>query len=300
MVLCIADHEVEYVVSRLANVGVKPYIEQVRTGVKLHITRNWWYKFLGQFGDGAVNKIVPRMALELDEDCSEAILSGWLYGDGAYEKYRGGVGGSWRVNCISLPLVLGMSILAYKARKVIAGIRKGKKPRVEVIGGRRVIARQQWIFDLPDRNRLVHSNGGVAWKLCRSVVSHGYSDVWNLSVKDDESYIANGAVVHNCDTVRYTEGFGVAVMEACAAGVVPFLTDTDALGEVYKSSGAVMVPRGSDRRWTDVYLEQVISMLRKREEIESKRDVVRAFAKSYDWAVVAKQWSNMIDRRYKQ
>lgn len=36
-----------------------------------------------------------------------------------------------------------------------------------------------------------------------------------------------------CDTVLYTEGFSATIMESCAAGILPVITDQDAFGEVY-------------------------------------------------------------------
>ena len=104
-------------------------------------------------------------------------------------------------------------------------------------------------------------------------------------------------LLYPCDTVRYTEGFGVAVLEACAAGVVPVITDCDALGEVYGESGALLVPRGDGGRWTDTYLEAVLKLLGAPSEIEHRRERVQAFATTYDWRRVAEQWSDMIHRR---
>lgn len=38
-----------------------------------------------------------------------------------------------------------------------------------------------------------------------------------------------------CETIRYTEGFSVTTMEACAAGVLPVISDADSLGQIYGS-----------------------------------------------------------------
>lgn len=104
-------------------------------------------------------------------------------------------------------------------------------------------------------------------------------------------------MLYPCDTVRFTEGFGVAVLESCAAGVVPVITDTDALGEIYAGSGAVIVPRSDTRRWTDNYLEAVLKLMENPDEIKDRSERVREFAKQYSWQIVAKQWDLMITRR---
>lgn len=107
-------------------------------------------------------------------------------------------------------------------------------------------------------------------------------------------------MLYPCDTVRFTEGFGVAVLEACAAGVVPVITDMDALGEIYAGSGAVIVPRGDSRRWTDEYLETVLKLMDNPEEIAARSERVREFAKQYSWQIVAKQWDVMVTRRLRE
>lgn len=40
-------------------------------------------------------------------------------------------------------------------------------------------------------------------------------------------------LAYPCDTIRYTEGFSVTTMEACASGCLPVITDADSLGHIY-------------------------------------------------------------------
>jgi len=42
-------------------------------------------------------------------------------------------------------------------------------------------------------------------------------------------------LAYPCDTARFTEGFSVTTMEACAAGAVPVISSVDALGQIYGS-----------------------------------------------------------------
>ena len=100
-------------------------------------------------------------------------------------------------------------------------------------------------------------------------------------------------MLYPADTIRFTEGFGVAVLEACAAGVVPIITDADALGEVYQKSGAIIIPRGPDRRWTDRFLDTVLTVFKDRDALEALRPFVRNFAAQYDWSHVADLWDAM-------
>ena len=107
-------------------------------------------------------------------------------------------------------------------------------------------------------------------------------------------------MLYPCDTVRFTEGFGSAVLEACAAGTVPVITDCDALGEVYSGSGAVVVPMRNDRTWTDRYLVTLFDLLDNRPEIDSRRGCVVNFAANYDWPKIIAQWDAVIDLAFTQ
>lgn len=60
-------------------------------------------------------------------------------------------------------------------------------------------------------------------------------------------------LAYPCDTVRWTEGFSVAIMDACAAGCVPLISDVDAIGQVYGGIAPVIPgrPTSRDQRWID-------------------------------------------------
>lgn len=104
-------------------------------------------------------------------------------------------------------------------------------------------------------------------------------------------------LLYPCDPVRYTEGFGVAVLDACMTGTVPVITDADALGEVYAESGAVVIRRGDTKHWIDEFLETAIKLLGNEEEKQTRRVAVQAFAQRYTWDRVAAEWQTMIEKR---
>lgn len=109
--------------------------------------------------------------------------------------------------------------------------------------------------------------------------------------------MTSDVMLYPCDPIRFTEGFGVAVLDACRAGAVPVITDVDALGEIYAESGAVIVPRGDTRAWTDHFVEAAIQLLGDEEDKALRRTKVQAFAEHYSWGNVAQTWQSMIERR---
>ena len=66
----------------------------------------------------------------------------------------------------------------------------------------------------------------------------GVEHVGSVSRERMRAEFEKGEVLaYPCDTIRYTEGFSVTTMEACASGCLPIITDVDALGQIY--GGAV-------------------------------------------------------------
>ena len=61
-----------------------------------------------------------------------------------------------------------------------------------------------------------------------------------------------GVFTYPCDTVRYTEGYSVSILDACAAGCVPVISDRDAIGSVYKGVAHILPGPVVQKTWVDV------------------------------------------------
>src|SRR5690606_10427046 len=74
----------------------------------------------------------------------------------------------------------------------------------DVIDGRQVNARPiwsvRWRVSVHETHRQTFRENGLDWAPIRSQehVSEEPCDVFNISVEEDESYIVEGVVVHNC------------------------------------------------------------------------------------------------------
>lgn len=137
-------------------------------------------------------KILPEYALELGEDL-KYVLEYWIKGDG------------W-VNNKKTPHVIGCSTslqLALSMRDIATGlgkintINKYKRHRYNV-----KTKDQYWvtIYDKPPKSSSLKkiSNFEMSSNLSYSEKYNFQGITYNLEVEDDNSYIANGIVVHNC------------------------------------------------------------------------------------------------------
>ena len=150
-------------------------------------------EMLDKCGKRAENKQVPIEGLCLNAELSEALLSGYLSGDGCE------TGNAVMACSVSRALLLGISMVAQRARGVIASVFAGKPAGKHIIEGREVNQLQLWVMSWRNGTRTfgqILDDG--AWKKVRDVKDKGEAETWSLQVEDDASYTAEGCIVKNC------------------------------------------------------------------------------------------------------
>ena len=200
VVICCNKSEKDYLEERIHAAGFEnPSVVEERTVFKFHIQRNEFYQLLLPFGRGAANKCIPGWVLELPKEKAISFLEGYISGDGFWdEKSR-----SCKISTTSESLAYSISLLAQRAYDVIATVIQNKTKNHKIIEGRLVNQKDFYTIQIPYRNRSGFIEGAYGWKLCRSAKPIGRGRVYNISVEEDESYCANGAVVHNCQSFSY-------------------------------------------------------------------------------------------------
>ncbi len=191
VVVCANIDEADAVEARVRRVFPCTRSEE-RTVVKFHITRTAFHHWLEGFGSGAAGKRVPGWLFAIDAARASALLEGYATGDGS--PWQGG----WKSTTVSRSLALGIALLVQHAQGIVASIHEVHVPDSTVIEGRSVRQRTQYQVVVPPRNRSAFLERGIGWKLVRSSRPGPASEVFNLSVEEDESYIADGCAVHNC------------------------------------------------------------------------------------------------------
>lgn len=99
---------------------------------------------------------------------------------------------------------------------------------------------------------------------------------------------------YTCDTMTFTEGFSVSIMDACASGVVPVISDVDAIGDIYRGVAHVIPGRPGDSKaaWVDAIVRSMTD-----EEWRSTVATRAAeFSKSFHRQRVAKLWQLVIEK----
>lgn len=144
-------------------------------------------------GSGAINKRIP---FEVIKGWEAEVWECLINGDGCFTKK-----GFWSYSTVSESLAYDMQQLSIMLGKK-ASISKQKGDGI--ILGRKVNAHDRFSVQISNYDRQAKVNHNAIAKYCmhseiRSINHEFYEgDVYNLSVQYDESYVADGRVVHNC------------------------------------------------------------------------------------------------------
>ena len=149
---------------------------------------------VANFGKLAHGKTIPAWALSsLTREQRQGLLDGYISGDGHMtERFTSAA-------TVSKRLGLGLRLLAESL-----GYRTSfyfRKQHADVIEGRRVKVRDLWVirWESNRSSREAFEEGNHSWSLVKRIAPGRKNvTVYNLSVDEDESYVADGIVAHNC------------------------------------------------------------------------------------------------------
>ena len=151
-------------------------------------------KFLHKCGKHAGEKTIPIEGISLNKELSEALLSGYLSGDGHLEP----VSKRYQYSSSSRSLLLGIAMVFHRARGVCPSIYAGRGERVKEIRGRKIYCKQEWVSCAARKFCYGRIEQFCSWQSVKEVKPLGKADVWSIEVEDDHSFTAEGCVVQNC------------------------------------------------------------------------------------------------------
>jgi len=111
---------------------------------------------------------------------------------------------------------------------------------------------------------------------------HTYQSVSRQRIQEEMA--TSEILAYPCDPVRYTEAFGVTVLEACAAGTVPVLCTADAFAELWGGVGLNVPPPFA--QYKDEYVEKLIHILKNDKSRRRLAEGCREHAKKFEWSTL--------------
>lgn len=156
----------------------------------------------GEFGHRAEAKRVPAWALGMSTELQAAFLDGYMSADGWTN------GDLHECQTVSPALAFGMKALASALGKSPTVYRSANRNNIQ---GRVVNAREiytvKWRDEVCAGHAQTFREDGREWSPIREQVDLGETaEVFNISVEEDESYIVEGLIVHNCTHFSQAKG----------------------------------------------------------------------------------------------
>lgn len=154
------------------------------------------------FGHRAEAKGIPAWALGMDESLKQALLDGYMSADGWDES------SFCECSTVSKTLAFGLKSLLASIGKTVTVYTRANSDNIQ---GRPINARPyfklRWRHDVDDAHTQTFREDGLEWCPVRTQAPAAVeADVFNIGVDEDESYIVEGIVVHNCKHFSKAKG----------------------------------------------------------------------------------------------
>jgi glycosyltransferase involved in cell wall biosynthesis len=154
----------------------------------------------------------------------------------------------------------------------------------------------------PRWNEREHARRAVIVRnLLPKLEAHGVEVVGSVSRRQMAAeYSAAQCLAFPCDTISFTEGFGVAALEGCASGAIPCLTTCDAFGDIYDGAAPMIHVRDGCHRFLDApelahaWADNVVRTLTSEAFREDWVAKGRRFAEKHAWPVLAAKLEGLL------
>jgi len=199
VLLCGNKKDREFLEGKIAKTGLSASVANERTTVRFQISSKplcrWIERHFGRYADG---KKIPAWMFGAPEKIRNAFLDGYMFADGGrYTQPKGG-GKLYRSASINRHLVVGLKMLYATLGRASTVVRCSPKRDLK-IEGRKVKERPFYQLSVYDKSRSAFFADGFLWgKVRRVCKGRKKIRVYNIEVADDNSYVADGYVVHNC------------------------------------------------------------------------------------------------------
>ena len=196
VLICAGRHKQDEVRRRIVEAGL-PFSEaEMRTSIRFTICHKGLAEWLEEdFGRGARGKTIPYWAFGMRPSWRQALLDGYVFTDGTRPA-----AGQFRTCSVSWALTLGMAMIS-RSLGIATSVRSVERAANAVIENRVVnTPGAVYCLDGYDRPRSFVIEGDYCWGRIKQMMPLGRGEVFNLHVEEDESYVADGLIVHNCSS----------------------------------------------------------------------------------------------------
>lgn len=197
--ICCSERNAERLEESLTKTGLNYTKVKDRNTYRMQINSKELCAFVERYGKGAINKCIDGETISLPDDMLSMFVNGIVDSDGCVTK------GEYSITTASKALALGIMECVAKSRKTYCRLYYSKRKPTCIIEGREVRQHDTWLVKWHEGHRAQDKafyEDGYCWYPIKSVEPMSESEiVYNIEVEEDHSYTANGAIVHNCQSI---------------------------------------------------------------------------------------------------
>lgn len=213
IVIAFDERNEDSLIEAVDDLGWNRTITRERTCSRMTIYGKEICEFVNRFGRYAHGKRIDEETMNLPIELLTAFVNGYVDSDGCFYK------GEYHISTVSKELAYGIMNAVAKCYKRPSRLYEVKRPDKYIIEGREINQRDTyivwWHCDNRRQDKAFYEDEYV-WFPVKDVSKTNRKEfVYNIEVADDHSYIANNAIVHNCQSVSqaglqhgFTEGSG--------------------------------------------------------------------------------------------
>ena len=212
--ICCAQEETSEITIVLDRLGIHYTIFTERTVNKIQISGKELYTFCQPFGRGASNKRLTQNVINLPINLLQAFLEGYWSADGC------NINGKLSATSVSKELIYGLTQCVAKIYHRPCSVSKYIRPKQAVIEGRTVNQKDTYLMRFTKEHRAqdhAFYEDGYIWCPIKDIVTEEYTGyVYNMEVENDNSYVVQNIIVHNCTDLSVA-GKGEGMVNKCDA-----------------------------------------------------------------------------------
>lgn len=215
VIIACSERNEDSLIQCLDSLGWKYTKTDERTCTKVTLYSRELCEFVGRYGYYAHGKYIDADTINLPQDLLKSFVDGYIDSDGCFDKEDG----HWHITTVSRKLALGFVQCVAKVYHAPCKVNLCKMRKTAVIEGRVVNQRDFYIVrfkkEVCKQDKAFYEDGYIWIPINDIVKDVRLLLVYNLEVEEDNSYTANGVIVHNCQSISqaglqhgFTEGSG--------------------------------------------------------------------------------------------
>ena len=196
-IICTSHEDASNLKAKIEKAGFHATESREEIVTKFHISSKELVTFLEPFGKGADGKRIPGFMFKAPLAIKRALFQGWIDSDG-YETDKTICG-----TTVCRELAIGMARIARNTYRIPTTVRLSKVPDKTTIEGRTVSQKPFYQVRVWKTSKMLWNwEDEVCWSQVQSVKNlNSIKTVYNISVEEDETYVANECIVHNCQDI---------------------------------------------------------------------------------------------------